>query len=285
MILITGATGTIGTESARLLAEHGTPFRVLARDPSRVAPREPGEVVRGDFDDAASLRSAMTGIDAVLLIVPFGRAMAAHDRAVVDAARAAGVGRIVKLSALGTGETDDPADARSRHTAGEQAVRDSGAAWTLLRPSGFASNTLGWAAMIRDGQPVPDMTGGGALGIVDPRDVAAVAVAVLTSEGHVGAVYTLTGPEPLSTPAQAAILATGLGRPVTTVDVEPAAAAEGMRAAGVDAVTVAMVERGWSLVREGGGAAVTGDVELVLGRAPRTFATWVDDHREAFADG
>lgn len=282
MILVTGATGTIGSTAVRLLAEQDVPFRSLARDPSRVPA---GEVVQGDFADQPSLEKAVAGVDAVLLIVPFGPQMAAQDRAVVAAAAAAGVRAIVKVSALGTGETDDLTDARSRHLAGERAVRESGMGWTILRPSGFASNAVGWAGMINTGQPIPDMTAGGALGIVDPRDVAAVAVAALTGGGHDGHAYTLTGPEALSIPAQAAALAVELGRPVTAIDVDPATAKAGMLANGMDPAAVAMIERGWDLVRAGGGAAVTDTVEQVLGRPPGTFAEWVRDHRAAFEPG
>lgn len=282
MILVTGATGTIGSTVAALLSERGEQFRALARDPGRV---RHGEAVRGDYADPDSLRAAVDGVDTLLLITAFSPNMAAEEIAMVDAARAAGVKKVVKLSSLGTGDSDDERDSRSRHAPAERAVRGSGMRATILRPSGFASNALMWREMIDAGTPIPDMTGGGRLAVVDPRDVAAVAVAALTSNDRDGATLTLTGPVALSIADQAAVLATELGRPVTAVDVPPAVAAEGMLASGMPAAMVETIQRGWELVRAGGGAAVTDDVEQVLGRPPRSFAAWVRDHRDAFGDG
>jgi len=140
----------------------------------------------------------------------------------IDSVLAGGVRRVVKLSAIGTGERDE----RNRtvgawQQAAEQAVRASGMAWTLLRPSVFASNSasnfLWWAESIKVGEPVPNMTGAGRQGVVDPRDVAAVAVEALTSPAHADLVYTLTGPELLGVPDQAARLGELLGHPVETV--------------------------------------------------------------------
>ncbi|MGM0348363.1 hypothetical protein [Streptomyces sp. Adlamb9] len=81
-------------------------------------------------------------------------------------------------------------------------MRESGGAWTVLRPSSFASNSLGWAAAVRAGEPVPNLTGDGASGVIDPHDIAEVAVAALLDAGHGGRTYTLTGPEAIRVPAR-----------------------------------------------------------------------------------
>ncbi len=282
MILVTGATGTIGSELVRLLAARGERVRVMTREPSRADVPDGVDVVRGDFEEPDSLERSLAGAAALFLLSAPGPALPRHDLAMLGAAGAAGVRRVVKLSAFGAGDPDS-ARVGAWHRPGERAVRGSGLAWTLLRPSGFASNTLAWAERIRAGEPVPNTTLDGAMGIVDPRDVAAVAVEALVTSGHEGAVLTLTGPEPLSVPEQAARLGAVLGRRVATVDVPLDAAREQLLGAGTDPAFVDVVIDGREFVRSGRGAVLTGDVERALGRPPRGFDAWARDHRDAFA--
>jgi uncharacterized protein YbjT (DUF2867 family) len=156
-------------------------------------------------------------------------------------------------------------------------------AWTVLRPSSFASNALRWAAAIRSGDPVPNTTGTGVQGVIDPRDVAEVAVRALTSQDHAHSVLTLTGPELLSVPDMAAQLGGVLGRALQAVDVPFGAYREQMLAAGIDPVFAEVAVIGSRRVAQGGNARLTGEVQAVLGRPPRTFRAWAHDHRDAFA--
>ncbi|MFF3613120.1 SDR family oxidoreductase [Streptomyces sp. NPDC002580] len=282
MILVTGATGTIGSELVRQLAERGEKVRALTRDPARAASPAGVEVVRGDYHEPASVQAAMAGVLALFAVGVLGPGDADADAMLVSAARAAGVRRIVKLSAIGTG---DPAlgPVGNWHLEGERAVRESGLEWTVLRPSSFASNTLSWAADLRAGEAVPDMTGAGTQGVIDPRDVSEVAAEVLLAPGHAGLVHTLTGPELLTTADQAAALAEVLGRPVTTVDVPPGELRARLLRAGMPDTYAEGVLAGTAYVRRGGNAVVTDDVRRVLARAPRTYAQWALDHRAVFA--
>ncbi|MCQ4213577.1 NAD(P)H-binding protein [Streptomyces longispororuber] len=283
MILITGATGTIGSHVVRLLAERGVPHRALTRDPARARFGPGTDVVRGDYDDPASLTTAVAGADAVFLVnTPGAAAPGAHDAALLAAAERAGVRRAVKLSAIGTGE---PASGRFSewHVPGERALADGPLEWTVLRPSMFASNFLWWADEIRAGRPVPDQYGGGAQGVVDPADVAAVAVEALLAEGHHGRTYTLTGPETLAVPEMAALVGEALGRTVASVAVGEADSRAFVIGSGIPEAFADGVLEGLAFVRAGGNAVVTDDVEKVLGRPPRTFAQWAQEHREAFA--
>jgi uncharacterized protein YbjT (DUF2867 family) len=191
---------------------------------------------------------------------------------------------VVRLSAIGTGEPHGDRTVGAAHHLADQAVRASELDWTLLRPTTFASNTLWWADAIRAGVPVPNLLGDGWQGIVDPADVAAVAAEVLASPGpdHTGRVHTLTGPELLSVPDQAAILAEALGRPVELVDTPPAVAGERMRADGMDPAAVEQIVTGSSWARAGHNAILTDDVATVLGRPPTPFAMWVQRNLGAF---
>ncbi|MER5789706.1 NAD(P)H-binding protein [Streptomyces sp. NPDC001980] len=282
MILVTGATGTIGKDVVRQLAGRGAKVRALTRDPVKATVPAGVEVVRGDYAEPASLEAALAGATAAFLVRPAGPEEG-QDAALVAAARAAGVERLVKLSAIATG---DPATGPSGswHVAGERAVRDSGLAWTVLRPSSFASNTLTWLPALRTGEPVPNMTGDGASGVIDPRDIAEVAVRALLDAGHAGRTYTLTGPEAITVPGQAAVLAEVLGRPVPTRDLSPDETRDFLRTAwGMEGAQVDGVLTGVAFVRAGGNAVVTEDAREVLGRPARTYREWAEDHRGAFA--
>ncbi|WP_037681473.1 NAD(P)H-binding protein [Streptomyces griseus] len=280
MILVTGATGTIGSDVVRQLAGRGEKVRALTRDTARAQVPPGVEVVRGDYLDQGSLDAAMSGVTAAFLVGVPGPDTR-HDEDLVAAARAAGVGRLVKLSAIGTGDPEVGLSG-TWHLAGERALRESGAEWTVLRPSSFASNTLSWARPIGAGEPVPNLTGDGLQGVIDPRDVAEVAVRALVEERHTGRTYTLTGPETISVPGQAAVLAEVLGRTVPTHTLTPDETRDFLRTWGLGEAQAEGVLAGSAFVRAGGNAVVTEDVREVLGRPARTYREWAEDHREAF---
>lgn len=272
MILVTGATGTIGGHLIRLLTQRGVPFRAMSRNPGNLP-----NAVRADFTDPASLASAVTDIDAIFLVTV--TPSAAHDSALLAAAQEAGVRKIVKLSAIGSGERFNGAVVGTWHLAAEQAIADSGLAWTMLRPPSFASNFLPYRELINAGEPLPDMLGPTRQGIVDPRDVSAVAVEALLDDAHNGRRYDLTGPELLTFADQATILERVLDRPVKTVAVDADAQ---LAAAGMPTEAVAAVTTGVGWARAGGAAYVTDQVSRVLGRPASTFEQWAVDHRTAF---
>jgi uncharacterized protein YbjT (DUF2867 family) len=265
MILVTGATGTIGSAVVRELTAKGVPLRAMSRrgaGPSAIA---------GDFDRPETLAAAAAGVDTLFLLAPPGPGVAKYDLALLDAARTQGVRRVVKLSAIGPanqpGGWHHPGEAALR----DGGERDSGPEWTILRPTTFASNSLAWAAAIGAGESVANPFGPGTQGVVDPDDVAAVAVAALLGDGHAGQTYTLTGPELLSLPDQVAQLGAVLGRVIGVTELEQ-----------VPPGLPAEVAAGVAYVREGRNAVVTEDVARVLGRPPRTFRQWAAQHRDLF---
>lgn len=286
MILVTGATGTVGSHVLRILASRGEPVRAMTRDPQRIPASLAGvDVARADFDNARSLRHAVRGVDAIFLMSAPSTPTARHELAMLEAAQAGGASRIVKLSAIGTGETIDGRTVGPWHLQSEQALRAGGFDWTVLRPSVFASNSLWWTDAIASGRPISNMTGPAAQGVVDPRDVAAVAVEVLLSPTHGGRTYTLTGPELLSVPDQAAVLTRVLGFPVRSTDTPLEDARAQMLASGMDGAAVDVIVTGLAWTRAEHNAVVTNDVECVLSRPPVSFESWCRDHRAAFGAG
>jgi uncharacterized protein YbjT (DUF2867 family) len=276
MILITGATGHVGSEliTALLSAQAGH-IRVLTRNPDAGFPDGTQRVVAdlGDSDLAALL----DGIHAVFLLTD-GLQIAAHDHRLVAAARLASVERIVKLSVLSVGhDATDPIT--TMHRAGEKAIRDSGIGWTFVRPTAFMSNALNWAPMITADQVVHAPFAAGRAAVVDPADIAAVAAACLTQDGHNHRVYELTGPEPLSPPDQVAILSQVLDRDLRYAEADPAGTlAQWMSYGMPEELAHAVIEQFRSTLKPYN-SKPTGDITAVTSRPARNFTDWARAHR------
>lgn len=287
MILVTGATGTIGREVVEQLAAAGRQVTALVREPSRA------EVIRGrgvsvavaDMSDPAAVRGVFEDAKPrrVFVLTPDGipERKLAMEAAVIDEAASAGVERIVYLSVVELGE--DPEFAFRRwHEESEQRIEATGIAWTHLRPVAFTSNLLASAESIRSEGAFYLPAGDGRHAPVDPRDVAAVAVKALTEEGHARKAYPLTGPEALTHAEQAAHLSAVLGRDVRFVDVPEQAAREAMAQTGMPEPVVEALLEFYALIRAGRRALVSAHVEQITGRPARPFAAWVQENAAAF---
>ncbi|MEV0125756.1 NAD(P)H-binding protein [Streptomyces sp. NPDC050703] len=280
MIVVTGATGTVGGHVARLLGAHH-PTRVLGRSPSRLRAAAPGaDAVGADFTDRRSLERGLDGARA-LFVVTTDPSRPDHDTNLLAAARTAGVEHVVKLSALAV--TDDGADdlITTWQRENEERVRACGLPWTILRPRSFMSNTLSWAESIRTGgtvlTPQPDSRNAS----VDPRDIAATAVLALTSPGHEQREYALTGPEPISPAEQCEHLAQVLARPVRCVGIPLERAYSSWARRYPEPIAKALLD---SARRQGDGAKQHVDpaVEKLLGRPARAYRDWAEDHADHF---
>ncbi|MGW2666421.1 NAD(P)H-binding protein [Nocardia tengchongensis] len=281
MFLVTGATGTVGRAVIdRLLAE-GLPVRAVTRRPEAARLPAEVEVVRADLSDTASLPAALAGVDRVFLSTA-GPEIASHDANLAAAAAVAGVGRIVKLSSGRAGDAAAADPIPAWHRAGEHAVRASGVAWTMVRPMGFMSNALHWAGSIRESGTVRAPFGQGRIAVVDPRDIAAVAVAALTEPGHAGQVYTVTGPEALSAAEQTAVLAEILGRPLRFEEITPERARADLDRFGVEPELAAAIMALRATALESFTSVVHPTVAAVTGRAPRSFQEWAFEYRAEF---
>ncbi|MFI9809041.1 NAD(P)H-binding protein [Streptomyces sp. NPDC052301] len=265
-ILVLGGTGKTGSRIARRLQSAGLPVRTASRA---------GGDVHFDLDDPTGWTPALDGVTAAYLVEPSLSASTNHQARIprlVTEAVAAGVRRLVLLSAPRAGEDGHPLHAA------EQAVRGSGVEWTILRPQWFAQNFSEgpWRAGILAGTlALP--TADGRTPFVDAADIAEVAAAALTEDHHSRQVYDLTGPRALSFGEAAGLIARATGRPVRHVDVDPEVFVERQVAAGTSPDVARLLTELLVAVGNGAGAAPSDGVEQALGRPPRTFETFVSE--------
>jgi uncharacterized protein YbjT (DUF2867 family) len=212
VILVTTA-GKVGSETARLLTQRQVPVRVLVRDPEKTkALADAGaEIAVGDLDVPASIDEAMAGVTAVVLVSP---AVPAQELNVVASAARAGVEHVVKATSKASG--DSPIARRRGQTEIEAGLAASGLPHTLLRSNAYMQNTLMLAPVIAKTSSFGSSAGKGLVGMVDTRDVGAMAAEIAASPvGHAGQTYWLSGPELISNYDVAAVLSKLVGRTIT----------------------------------------------------------------------
>src|SRR3954467_12061931 len=284
MLLVTGATGTTGMEVLRALKERGAAARALVRDETKAHHlRDLGfEPVTGDLGDPRTLGPALEEVERVYLVSPAGPMQSELEQAFLEAAKEAGVKHVVKLSLIGANPEAPLRFARS-HAKVEQALKDSGMAWTLLRPTGFMQNTLAWGPRVLDGtfySPVPDA----AFSIVDARDVAEVAAVALTEDGHGGKAYGLSGPGAVSARAQAKRLFKAAGRDIEVEEIPIEALKRELVRAGVPPWNAEGLKELFEVYASGGAQMVTSGVKDVLDRDPRDIDAFATDHVDSFKE-
>jgi uncharacterized protein YbjT (DUF2867 family) len=278
MILVTGATGNVGSELVPQLLAAGEAVRILIRDPDRAAHlSSTAERVIGDLDKPETLAAACDGIRSVYLI-----SQATQVSGVIEAAKGAGVKHIVRQSTLEAG-FDPPVGPGRWHREAELAIERSGLAFTHLRPTMMMVNTVSWwAPNIRSKRVVFFPGGGGRLSAVDSRDIAAVAAAVLTPPGHSGQAYDVTGPKLMSFGDMVAIISRTIGVDVRYIDVPEAVAGGQMVKFGMQSELVSGLLETMAGVRADKFAYVSDTVPRLTGGPGRTYGDWCAEHVAAF---
>jgi uncharacterized protein YbjT (DUF2867 family) len=277
MIALLGATGRIGRHVAAGLAEADVPARALVRDPS--AAELPLPAVAADLRDAASLFAALDGVEQLFLLTPHDPDQDLLEANAVDAAKAAGVRRIVKISggapSLGPNGASSTAVA---HWRSERRIEESGMAFCFLRPSFVMQNLLETAApaVSKLGVLAAPM-GHGPIAMVDARDVADCAVAALAAPDAPGQAWHITGPRPVTFDDLAAALR------VPYVNLPPWLAAAALRRRGASSFEVEHAVRMSAYFASGADCAPTNAVDRLTGRPPRTLEAFLSDHTHAFA--
>jgi uncharacterized protein YbjT (DUF2867 family) len=283
LVLVTGATGTVGSEVVRQLVERGQRVRALVRDAAKAARLGTGfEIAIGDLARPETLGPAFAGVDKAFVLVN-GLELAALEANAFEASKMAGVKHIVKMSGrhLDADFIAGTALARS-HNESESRLRALGTRWTILRPGAFASNFLLWLDRKKGALSLP--VGDGWDTPTDPRDVAAAAVHVLTTPGHDGVVYELTGPERLSYAEAVRKMAAATGKDLRLIDVPRETARAGLIAAGVPSAQADTLLGYFDGVRAGKIYPPTTTISELLGRPPRSFDDWLEDNKGALSD-
>lgn len=283
MILLTGATGRTGRPLVDRVVEEGIPARALVRDASKAdALRDRGlEVVVGDLSDHAAVQRAMDGIERALLLAANSPDQWEQERGFIEAAAAAGVGHVVKVSAIGA----DPGSKRVLkrfHGRAEDLLRDSAIAHTIVQGNFYMDNLLTQAPLVAKERMFALPMGRGRVGPIDVRDVADALFATLTQPGFENRSFLVTGPEVLSFGDMADRLGKVLGRAIRYVDLPPDVFREQLMSVGVPTWNVDAMLELFALIRDDRNACVTEDFTALTGKAPRTFDEWARDHAGNF---
>ncbi len=274
-VLVVGGTGTVGRQVTRHLLERGATVRVLSRTADRAKLELPVEAVQGDLEQPSTLESQFTGVDAMFLLNALSRSETTQGLSAVEAARKAGVKKIVYMSVL-----MPPGSEAIPHFASkipvEQAVMESGLAWTILRPNNFYQNDLGLRDPIVGSGVYTQPLGDRGVSRVDVRDIADGAVNALFDPAHEGAIYAMNGPRPWTGAETARIYAENLGRMVRYAGNDLTAWAEQVSAFMPDWLVKDLVIM-YGFFQERGFQATPAELELqrkLLGHDPRAFETF-----------
>ncbi|MDX6363445.1 MAG: hypothetical protein QOC85_2455 [Streptomyces sp.] len=278
MIVVTGATGNVGRPLTQALAEAGEQVTAVSRHAAVV----PDGVrhVSADLTEPQGLAPVLDGAKALFLLLSGDlHAPEARPADLIDLAAAGGVRRIVLLSSQGVA-TRPLGPSRIAMRAVEDALKESGLDWAVVRPGGFASNALAWAESVRTQGTVAAPFGDVGVPVVDPADIAEVAAACLLDDRHAGSVLELTGPEVITPRQQAEAIAAVLGSPVRFHELTR----EEARAAMTRFVPPELADDTLDIIAAPTPAElrISSDVERVLGRAPRPFSDWVARNVAAF---
>jgi uncharacterized protein YbjT (DUF2867 family) len=275
MIFVTGATGNAGGAVVRALLEAGHPVRALVRAGGESALPAGAEPVVGDLNRPETFADALDGVRGVFLLSGYERM-----GELLVALRDAGVERIVLLSSSAAPGGDLSNAVARYHILSEQAVSESGLAWTFLQPNSFMSNTLRWLPQLRERDVVRVPFADVPIATIDPADLGAVAVKALTTGELEGRSLRLSGPEALYPADQVRILGAALGRELRLEALSNEAAREEMSAA----MPAEYVDAFFSFFVDGtvDETTVLPTVREVLGREPGTFERWAAANVGAF---
>ena len=284
-ILITGATGSIGKELTKYLSGKGIPFLAMVRsaDKARDIALLPGAaLVTGDFNDPVSLEKALYGIEKAFLLTNSSELAEQQQSTFVQAAQKAGVKHVVKLSQWAA-DVNSPVRFLRYHAVVENLIRESGMAFTFLRPNLFMQGLLGFREMIIHQNQFYGAAGDAKISMIDIRDIAAVAGEALTGHGHEGKTYNLTGPESLSHAEMAEKLSSAVGRKITFIDISPKMLLDMLLGIGFPVWQAEGLVEDYAHYKRGEASEVHQGVQEAIGKTPKSFDDFALDYTTLFS--
>ncbi len=277
-VLITGATGNIATLAIPSLIENGLSVRAFVRNAQKAEGLKKGgvEIFEGDLSNQQAIHAAAEGMDAVLSITPAGPEAVAQGNAVTQAAKAAGIKHLVRLSAIKAAE-DAPTENGRSHFQTDKEITASGIPYTILRPHFFMQNLLMSVPTILGQGNMYWGMGQGRLGMIDVRDIADCVVTLLTNGGHEGKIYNPTGALSIDFNEAAAIISKGIGKSVTYTPVPLEAVGEALISMGQGEWVAKLMMDYSKAYSENWGNYTNDDVETITGHKARSFQQFFDE--------
>jgi uncharacterized protein YbjT (DUF2867 family) len=284
MILITGASGTVGRAALEEVRKGGAEFRAMYRDAedAKKAPAGTATVV-ADFADKDSLRRALSGVNTVFLVCSPIPQLVALESNVIDVCKEKGIRHVALNSAMGA--EDYPKSFPSWHHQVEEKLKSSGLAYTILRPNSFMQNIVAFhAPSIRAQGAFYSAMGNAKMSLIDVRDVGAATARVLQNPGgHAGKAYDLNGPEALTQTQIAEKISRVTGGPVKFVSIPEEAQRKAMLDQQIpEWLVTALLELQQYYAVEGEGGEVTDTLAKLLGRAPITLDQFLQENKDSF---
>lgn len=283
-LLITGATGTIGQYLVKLLKKEGASFKVLVRSEEKAQQlQEEGiQAFLGDLDEPASLKEAMRGVSKLFLLSAASLSQVQQQRNAIEAAKVCGVKHIIKVSSLGT-SLSAPTQLGRMHAHTEAEIRKAGFEWTFLHPHSFMQNFFTNCQTIRRANAFYARHGKGKYSPVDARDIAQAAARVLTSEGHEGKTYVITGPEAVSMKDVARTLELLLDREIRFIPITHEENRKHKKELGMPEWLAHDLAELDSLFVNGKAGEISPDFEELTGRRGTSLRQFIEDHYKMFA--
>ncbi len=283
MITVIGGTGTTGKFVVRELQDRGAEFRCIVRDEASAREKlgDGVALVKGDFSDPATIEAGCAGSDTMFLLSPNSPAIGRQESDAIDAAKRAGVPRIVKLAGM---MVNPEMLLPSQHAIAQRHLEESGTDWTIVRVCFFMQNLLMTAPAVKgQGKIIMPFPGDVPIGLIDVRDSAAVCVKALTEDGHAGKLYELTG-APVTLNDAAAALSAALGSEVPYVQAPLEAAQKMVRDQGAPDWEAELIGDLLRDIEAGILSRDTGQVQDLLGRPPRNVSDFRAENVGMFRD-
>ena len=299
-ILVTGATGTVGSEVVKQLVssssssdQNSIVIRAAVHSKDKVDKfkhydNKIVQTVNMDYNNPETITDTLNHVDKLfLLTLPAPNMTDVYSNLIKEIRKSGSVNHMVMLSSMGAGTSLGTRIGRL-HREEEKIIEESGIPFTFLRPGAFMQNFVNYFGQtIRTQNAFYLPTEDGKVSFIDARDIAAVSVKVLTSNNHqqqqhIGKAYTITGREAISYGQAAEILSKEVGRRISYVDIPEKEAQKGMKQNGMDDWLVEATLEFYRIIKAGHASKTTNVVEQITGRKPISFGQFARDYAQAF---